>query len=99
MPFVETSLCKYEGILPKPLFEDTVKKVISDSSSAFILFDFDGFSKIKDTFGNKKSEEILSIILKKIVRSLKPSDVIGQIDEDTFLACVKNVSSMTMNIY
>ena len=51
MPFVETSLCKYEGILPKTLFEETVKKVTSDSSSAFILFDFDGFSKIKDTFG------------------------------------------------
>ena len=96
MPFVETSLCKYEGILPKTLFEETVKKVTSDSSSAFILFDFDGFSKIKDTFGNKKSEEILSIILKKILRSLKPSDIIGQIDEDTFLACVKNVSSMAI---
>ena len=59
MPFVETSLCKYEGILPKTLFEETVKKVTSDSSSAFILFDFDGFSKIKDTFGNTKSEEIV----------------------------------------
>ena len=96
MPFVETSLCKYEGILPKTLFEETVKKVTSDSSSAFILFDFDGFSKIKDTFGNKKSEEILSIILKKILRSLKPSDIIGQIDEDTFLVCIRNVSSMAI---
>lgn len=81
------------GILSEDLLKQTVNKIASEEN-AFILFDFDGFSKIKDTFGSEKSKEILEIVLKKIRLSLKKTDIIGHIETDCFMICVQGVSSL-----
>ena len=86
------AFCKDTNIHTRDNLERIVNEIAENTSCAFILFDFDGFSKIIDTFGKEKSDEILSIILKKIHHSLKASDFIGHIETDSFMICIKNVS-------
>lgn len=85
----------FSGIMSEDLLERTVN-TISSGDNAFILFDFDGFSKIKDTFGSEKSNEILEIVLKKIKLSLKKTDIIGHIETDCFMICIQGVSSLAV---
>ena len=90
------AFCKDTNIHTRDNLERIVNEIADSIPCVFILFDFDGFSKIIDTFGKEKSDEILSIILKKIHHSLKASDFIGHIETDSFMICIKNVSSLAI---
>ena len=91
-----TAFCKESNIHTRDNLERIVNEIAENTPCAFILFDFDGFSKIIDTFGKEKSDEILCIILKKISHSLKASDIIGHIETDSFMVCIRNVSSLAI---
>lgn len=51
---------------------------------SFILFDFDHFKKINDTFGHLAGDEVLSCISRRVSAMLRTTDVLGRYGGEEF---------------
>src|SRR5690606_24108555 len=68
-------------LLNKKTFEQSVKKVLKNSSktNGLLLIDFNDFKMINDTYGHLVGDKVLVITAERLVRCLKKGDLIGRI--------------------
>jgi len=57
---------------------------------AVFFIDIDHFKTINDTHGHNTGDRVLQIVAKTIVRSMRPSDILGRWGGEEFLAIVPN---------
>ncbi|MEW5814521.1 MAG: sensor domain-containing diguanylate cyclase [Spirochaetota bacterium] len=55
-----------------------------------LFIDIDNFKMINDQYGHKTGDEILKLVTKTLVDSLRPFDLIGRIGGDEFVVLIEN---------
>lgn len=77
------------GLYNKRSFEDEVQKTIDtqkpEEVSVLLIFDFDNFKTINDTYGHAIGDEVLKAFGSVLVRAFRTHDIIGRIGGDEFM--------------
>ena len=77
------------GLYNKKSFEDEVQKTIANSEpnivSVLLIFDFDNFKTINDTYGHTVGDEVLKSFGAVLGRAFRTHDIIGRIGGDEFM--------------
>ena len=77
------------GLYNKKSFEDEVQKTIDakkpDEVSVLLIFDFDNFKHINDTYGHGVGDEVLKAFASVLIRAFRTHDIIGRIGGDEFM--------------
>lgn len=85
------------GVLNRRGFERDATRRLSDSaddaSGALLFIDLNDFKQINDDFGHEIGDQLLTIAAERLLKSLRPSDIIGRPGGDEFVALVPDVTS------
>ena len=77
------------GLYNKRSFEEEVQKTIDSKNpqevSVLLIFDFDNFKKINDTYGHAAGDEVLKAFAAVLARAFRTHDLIGRIGGDEFM--------------
>ena len=77
------------GLYNKRSFEEEVQKTIESQNpeevSVLLIFDFDNFKTINDTYGHAVGDEVLKAFGSALVRAFRTHDIIGRIGGDEFM--------------
>lgn len=77
------------GLYNKRSFEDEVQKTINTRDvnivSVLLIFDFDNFKTINDTYGHAVGDEVLKAFGSVLGRAFRTHDIIGRIGGDEFM--------------
>ena len=77
------------GLYNKRSFEEEVQKTIDtqkpEEVSVLLIFDFDNFKTINDTYGHAIGDEVLKAFGSVLVRAFRTHDIIGRIGGDEFM--------------
>lgn len=77
------------GLYNKRSFEEEVQKNIDSKKpqevSVLLIFDFDNFKKINDTYGHAAGDEVLKAFAAVLVKAFRTHDLIGRIGGDEFM--------------
>ena len=77
------------GLYNKRSFEEEVQKTIDaqnpEDVSVLLIFDFDNFKTINDTYGHATGDEVLKSFAAVLVRAFRTHDLIGRIGGDEFM--------------
>ena len=77
------------GLYNKQSFEEEVQKTIDaqnpEDVSVLLIFDFDNFKTINDTYGHATGDEVLKSFAAVLVRAFRTHDLIGRIGGDEFM--------------
>lgn len=82
-------------LLNKKTFEQSVKKVLKNSSkkNGLLLIDFNDFKLINDTHGHLIGDKVLVTTAERLIRCLKKGDLIGRIGGDEMMIFVRDIDS------
>ena len=85
------------GLYNKRSFEDEVQKTIDNQKpeevSVLLIFDFDNFKTINDTYGHAVGDEVLKAFGSVLVRAFRTHDIIGRIGGDEFMVYMPQMSA------
>jgi len=85
-----TDLMNRRGILD--VLEQCAKRSSEKSHSFTILFiDLDKFKSVNDTFGHNVGDQLLQHVARRLENIKRPSDAIGRLGGDEFLAVLEDV--------
>jgi len=84
------------GLPNKRLFIDRLNQCIHDSvrnekNLGVLFLDLDSFKRINDTMGHAKGDELLKMVSKRLVNTVRESDTICRVGGDEFLILVENL--------
>ena len=84
------------GLPNRRLFNDRLNQCIIDAAlikkTLGVLFlDLDSFKRINDTMGHTKGDELLKMVSKKLISTLREGDTVCRVGGDEFLILVKNL--------
>lgn len=78
--------------------DHTLKVVSRDESTyALLFFDIDDFKVINDTYGHDAGDELLFEIAKRLLSTIRESDIAGRFGGDEFILIIKKTSSNMSN--
>lgn len=85
------------GLYNKRSFEEEVQKTIDNQKpeevSVLLIFDFDNFKTINDTYGHAVGDEVLKAFGSVLVRAFRTHDIIGRIGGDEFMVFMPQMSA------
>ncbi len=85
------------GLYNKRSFEEEVQKTIDtqkpDEVSVLLIFDFDNFKTINDTYGHAVGDDVLKSFAAVLVRAFRTHDLIGRIGGDEFMVFMPQMSA------
>ena len=85
------------GLYNKRSFEEEVQKTIDSQKpedvSVLLIFDFDNFKTINDTYGHAIGDEVLKAFGSVLVRAFRTHDIIGRIGGDEFMVFMPQMSA------
>lgn len=85
------------GLYNKRSFEEEVQKTIDGKKpqevSVLLIFDFDNFKTINDTYGHAIGDEVLKSFASVLVRAFRTHDLIGRIGGDEFMVFMPGMSA------
>ncbi len=78
------------GVLTRRVVLDFLDKTVArlrrtGESFSLMMFDLDHFKEINDTYGHLAGDEVLSVVVRAIERSLRTEDIIGRYGGEEFL--------------
>jgi len=84
------------GLPNKRLFNDRLSQcileVIRKEKTLGVLFiDLDSFKNVNDTMGHAKGDELLKMISKRLINTIRESDTVCRVGGDEFLILVKDL--------
>jgi diguanylate cyclase (GGDEF)-like protein len=90
------------GVLNRRGFErDAARRLTEsddDATGALLFIDLNGFKQINDSFGHEIGDQLLRIAAQRLLKSLRPCDIIGRPGGDEFVALVPDVSAQTADM-
>lgn len=85
------------GLYNKRSFEEEAQKAIetqkSEEVSVLLIFDFDNFKTINDTYGHAVGDDVLKAFGSVLVRAFRTHDIIGRIGGDEFMVYMPQMSA------
>ena len=85
------------GLFNKKSFEDEVKNAIATRGpknfSVLMIFDFDNFKYVNDTFGHQIGDEVLKAFASILRRAFRTQDLIGRIGGDEFMVYMPDLTA------
>ena len=73
-------------------FENLERMVVEEKEKfALVFIDLDKFKDINDKYGHEIGDEVLIIIGKRLLQSIRKSDLVARMGGDEFTALIKNV--------
>lgn len=74
-------------------FDMALKRARRDGEHLVLLYlDLDGFKRVNDEFGHETGDWLLREVARRLVRSVRASDVIGRMGGDEFTVLLTNVA-------
>lgn len=84
------------GLFNKRSFEEEAKAAIANKNSSdvsvLMIFDFDNFKYVNDTFGHQIGDEVLKAFGMILERAFRTNDIIGRVGGDEFMVYMPNMS-------
>ncbi len=84
------------GLYNKRSFEEEVKNALAKKRpqelSILLIFDFDNFKYVNDTFGHQIGDEVLKAFASILRRAFRSQDLIGRIGGDEFMVFMPHMS-------
>lgn len=84
------------GLYNKKSFEEEVKNAIAtraaNNFSVLMIFDFDNFKYVNDTFGHQIGDEVLKAFSSILRRAFRTQDIIGRIGGDEFMVYMPDLT-------
>ena len=84
------------GLYNKRSFEEEAAFAIANKKpeevSILLIFDFDNFKYVNDTFGHQIGDEVLKAFATILGRAFRTQDIIGRIGGDEFMVFMPNMS-------
>ncbi len=86
------------GLANRKKFDETLEvffKKAEEKKTSFgiAFFDLDGFKNVNDTLGHDFGDFLLKVVSKKLVESVRETDLVARFGGDEFAALVTNISS------
>lgn len=85
------------GLFNKRSFEEEVQKTIDtqkpEEVSVLLIFDFDNFKTINDTYGHAVGDDVLKAFGSVLVRAFRTHDIIGRIGGDEFMVYMPQMAA------
>ncbi|WFA09439.1 diguanylate cyclase [Tissierella sp. Yu-01] len=88
---------KVTGTYTRKYFEDKLDKLVEgynqmDNSFSLLMIDIDKFKNINDTYGHLKGDEVLSVLGKVILNTIRDTDLVGRYGGEEFLVLLNNTT-------
>lgn len=84
------------GLYNKKSFEEEVKNAIATRApknfSVLMIFDFDNFKYVNDTFGHQIGDEVLKAFASILRRAFRTQDLIGRVGGDEFMVYMPDLT-------
>ena len=84
------------GLYNKGSFEAETKNAIAtrkpDNFSVLMIFDFDNFKYVNDTFGHQVGDEVLKAFASILRRAFRTQDLIGRVGGDEFMVYMPDLT-------
>jgi diguanylate cyclase (GGDEF)-like protein/PAS domain S-box-containing protein len=86
------------GLPNKRLFIDRLNQCIIDAvigkkALGVLFLDLDSFKRVNDTMGHAKGDELLKMVSKRLLNTVKTSDTVCRVGGDEFLILIQNLES------
>ncbi|MBK5243061.1 EAL domain-containing protein [Clostridium sp.] len=86
------------GLPNKRLFIDRLEKCIieaipNEKALGVLFLDLDSFKRINDTMGHAKGDELLKMVSKRLLNTIKESDTVCRVGGDEFLILIRNLDN------
>ncbi len=86
------------GLPNRTFFNDTLdkhlNKTLPNKINAIIALDIDRFKKVNDSLGQKKGDNLLSSVAKRLTRVTREADFIARLGSDEFVILVKDAKNI-----
>ncbi|MDR2872999.1 MAG: diguanylate cyclase [Xanthomonadaceae bacterium] len=70
---------------------------IESGPLAFVLMDIDGFRHANEQLGHEAGNRLLDKIVERLQQQLRPSDIVGRLDEDEFVVVLPDCDAACSN--
>lgn len=87
------------GLPARALFMELLKHQVQRGSrcgyngAALMLLDLDGFRQLNQAYGNSHCDQLLAEVARRLMRTVRESDVVGRLDGDQFGMLVVDVNT------
>jgi histidinol-phosphatase (PHP family) len=87
---------KLTGLPNRRLFFERLERMILESERdktkfALLFIDLDGFKMINDNYGHETGDEVLITLGKRLLMSVRKSDVVARMGGDEFTVLIRNI--------
>ncbi|WP_160689285.1 diguanylate cyclase [Clostridium sp. C2-6-12] len=87
------------GLANRKLFQSELNYSLdfakaNDLSLAILFIDLDGFKAINDAYGHNCGDTVIKTIAARLIKIVKPSDVVSRFGGDEFVIIIKNILSI-----
>lgn len=88
---------KVTGTYTRKYFEDKLDKLVegynqTENSFSLLMIDIDKFKNVNDTYGHLKGDEVLSILGKIILSTIRETDLVGRYGGEEFVVLLNNTT-------
>ena len=86
------------GLPNKRLFIDRLNQCILDAASkgkalGILFLDLDSFKRVNDTMGHAKGDELLKMVSKRLLNTIRETDTVCRVGGDEFLILIRNLEN------
>ena len=75
-------------LLNRRAFLEELRK-LKNENFALMFLDLDGFKQVNDIYGHKIGDELLKIVAKRILNTLRKEDIVGRLGGDEFVIIIR----------
>ena len=68
----------------------------SDEGACLLLFDFDGFKQVNDTYGHRAGDEMLTVVASRLRKAVRDNDVVARWGGDEFVVVMPGINTEEM---
>ena len=72
------------GLANRELFHERLADALRDGEAAVLYVDLDGFKPVNDRFGHAAGDEVLRIVARRLLASVRATDTVARLGGDEF---------------